>query len=199
MWGVWNVYIYCSPVPCYMTGWLPDIWCSNSVFNSPDTDMLITWRWYVYTWHLIPDTWHLTLVLDMLSLNTWYLTIGMLSFDVWHMLLFDTNTLNLMLWHLTGYYYTWHLYCVAYSWLSLYGDLTWLLYCYQTSGTPELLYLWTHVPLNFWTPVPLNSCIPYTHISCIVTLVNSTVILASGRGVGLTRMYPTIMLASDRS
>jgi len=35
------------------------------------------------------------------------------------MLLLGINTLDLMLWHLTGYYYTGHLYYISHSWLIL--------------------------------------------------------------------------------
>ena len=49
--------------------------------------------------------------------------------------------------------------------ITLTRTLTWLLYCYQTSGTLALL----------------NSCILCTHVPCTVTLVNSTVIPTSGR------------------
>jgi len=34
-------------------------------------------------------------------------------------LLLGTDTLDLMLWHRTGYYHTWHRYYITYSWLSL--------------------------------------------------------------------------------
>ena len=101
--------------------------------------------WYLtptlicYTWHLLYDTWYLTPVLDILLLDswsltldtrhqyltcyhltpdTWYLTLDMLSLDTWHMLSPGTDTFDMILWHLTGYYYTWHLYYIAYSWLS---------------------------------------------------------------------------------
>ena len=112
------------------------------------TDILVTWSWHVYTWylpcytkhlisdtgtcHAILDTWYLTLVLDMLSL-TWHAITRLTCY-------------HLVLVHLTWYCGT----CIilhihAYH---FYGDLTWLLYCYQTSGTPELLYSWTPVFLN---------------------------------------------------
>jgi len=140
-----------------MTRWLLDIWCFNSVFNSRDTDMLITWPWYVYTWHLISNTWYLTLVLDMLSLNTWsltpetwHLTIDMLSLDTWHMLSPGTNIFDLILWHLTGYYYTWHLYYITYSWLSL---SPWHDY-YTATRHLVLLYSWTPV-----SPVLISSAL----------------------------------------
>jgi len=87
---------------CCMTGWLLDIWCCNSIFNSHDINMLITWPWYVNTWHLIPDTWYLTLVLDMLLLDTWYLT-----FDIWHRYLTCYN-LTPDTWHLISDIGIWH-------------------------------------------------------------------------------------------
>jgi len=76
---------------------------------TPDPWYLIsnTGTWHVITWHVIPDTWYLNLTIDMLSLDTW------------HMLSLGTDTFDMMLWHLTGYYYTWHLWYIAYSWLSL--------------------------------------------------------------------------------
>jgi len=43
----------------------------------------------------------------------------MLSLDTWHILSLGTDTLDLIPWHLAGYYYTWHLYYITYSWLSL--------------------------------------------------------------------------------
>ena len=163
-----------------------------TVFNPHDTGMLITWHWHVYTWHLILDSWYLIPVLDMLSLNTWYpipdiwhLIIGMLSLDAWHMLSLDTDRLDLMLWHLTGYYYTWHMYCIAYSWLSLYRDLTWLLYCYQTSGTPELMYPWTPVSHVLMSPALLLLLIarsywhPTGHAWCRDDEDDLTIMLAS--------------------
>jgi len=49
-----------------MIRWLPDIWCCYSVFNLPDTDILITWHLTPYTNMLSPThdyhftgTWHL--------------------------------------------------------------------------------------------------------------------------------------------
>ena len=143
-----------------------------------------------YIWHMIPDTgtfraifdiWYLTPVLTMLYLilDIWhqYLTCYTchLIYDTgtWHMLSPSPSTLDLILWPLIGYYYTWYLYYRAYYDYHFYRDLAWLLYYYQTSGTPELLY--------FWNPVLLYSCISCTHVPCTVTLVNSTVTPASGR------------------
>jgi len=116
------------------------------------------------TWHVILDTWYMTPILDMLSLDTWYLTadiwhltVDMLSLT-WHMLSPGTITLNLILRHLTGYYYTWHLYYMAYSLLSLLRE-SW--HDYYTASdiwcscTPELLYSWTLISLVFMSPTPL--------------------------------------------
>ena len=102
-----------------MIAWHIILWLC---IDSPDTDMLYltpdpwhlifdTGTWHVITWHLIPDTWHLIY-------DTWQLT----CYHSLDMLSHGTSTLGLMLWHLIGYYYTWHL-------LSL--D-TWELTCYHS-------------------------------------------------------------------
>ena len=144
---------------------------------TPALDMLYLthdiWQRYLtcYTWYLILDTWYLTSVLDMSSLNTWYLTPVNLVYNIWwltcyhslNMLSHGTSTLDLILWHLTGYYCTWRLYYFAYSWLSLLRGLAWLLYYYQIFGTPELLCSWTPVflnPYNRETPDILLLLIP---------------------------------------
>ena len=136
-----------SLVSCYMTGWLPDIYC-NSIFNSPDNNMLVIWHWYVIlnTWSLTLDIWHRYLTCYHLTPDTWHLIYNTWQLTYYHsldMLSHDTSTLDQMLWHLTGLLL--HLYYNVNSWLPLLWDLVWLLYCYQTSGTPELLYTWTHV------------------------------------------------------
>ena len=112
----------------------------------------------------------------MLSLNTWYLTIDMLSLDTWHMLSHGTST------HLTWYCDTWLDTITPDTYMTLhihdyhcYGDLTWFLFCYQTFGTPELLYSWTPVTgrlliLFSWchTPVdPRNWLIMVVGLLCI--------------------------------
>ena len=110
-----------------------------------------------YIWHLISDTgtchvildpWYPTLVLDMLSLT-------------WHAITHLT-CYHLILVHLTWYCDTWLVTVIPGTCIILnihdyhfYRDLAWLLYCYQTSGTPELLYSWTPVflsPCNRETP-----------------------------------------------
>ena len=138
--------LYCSPVSCCVTGWLLDIWCCTAVLNSPDTDILIIWHWYVIldTWCLTLDIWHRYLTYYYLTPDPWHsisdtgtwhvitwhmtpdimtLTIDMLSLDTWHMLSPGTDTFDLMLWHLTGYYYTWHLYSIDIHDYHCYGDL----------------------------------------------------------------------------
>jgi len=100
-----------------------------------------TGTWYVITWHLIPDTWYMT-------------------FDNWHAITHLT-CFHMALVHLTwccdtwlDYYYT----CIimAIHDYHFYGDLAWLLYCYQIYSTPELLCSWTPVFLN-----PCNRETPY--------------------------------------
>ena len=116
-----------------------------------------------YTWHMLPDTgtchaifdpWYPTPVLAML--NTGYLTslLAMLITCI------DTGTCHAILitwyafmwykyidftsWPLTGHYHPWYRYIIWHIHnYHFYGDLAWLLYYYQTFGTPELLYTWT--------------------------------------------------------
>ena len=114
----------------------------------------LTWHRYVnyltlicYTWHLIPDTWYLTPVLNMLSPDTWYLTP-----DTWHAITHLT-CFQVALVHLTWCCDTWLDYYYTYFTMSIhdyhfYGDLAWLLYYYQTSGTPELLCYWSSFPAH---------------------------------------------------
>jgi len=104
----------------------------------------MTWPCYVYIWHryltcyhLTPDTWHL--IYDIWQL-TCYLSLDMLSPGA--------STYDLLLWHLTGYYYTWHLYYMAYSWLSLLWGLGMNIILW-----PDLCYSWTPALLNSWTLV----------------------------------------------
>ena len=136
----------------------------NMIHQFPITNLDLL-AWHVITWHLIPDTWCLTPVLDMLLLNTWYLTpvLDMLSLDtcyltpdIWHLILdtcyhsldmlsHGTSTLDLILWQLTRYYYTWHLYYFTYSWLSLLRELGMIIILLPDlwySCAPELLYSW---------------------------------------------------------
>jgi len=80
----------------------------------------------------------------------------MLSLDTWHMLSHGTST------HLTWYCDTWldtitPVTCITWHIhdYHFYGDLAWLLYCYQTSGTSELLYSWTLVSPVLMSPALL--------------------------------------------
>ena len=91
---------------------------------------------YTCTYHAILITWYLTPVLAMLHLTLDILPPG-------------TNTLDLILWHLTGYYYTGHLYFLAYSWLSLLRGLDY----YIVTRHLVLLNSWTPVFLNPWKRV----------------------------------------------
>ena len=134
----------------------------------------------MYHDRMIPDTWYLTPVLDMLSLDTWYLTLDIwhwyltcytwhLIYDTWQLTCYHLTCFHMVLVYLTwccdswpDYYYIWHLLYFAYSWLSLYADLAWLLYCYQTFGIPELLCSWTLVFLN-----PYNRETPNTTLLLI--------------------------------
>jgi len=125
----------------------------HSVFTpTPDTLYLIYNLWlrhsiftlalgiYTGTWYLIPvprhlifrhrysiyvilDTWSWHPVYDILSCGTSTLT--------WHCDPWPDTTIpdTCIIWHIHDYHF--------------YGDLTWLLYYYQTFGTPELLYTWT--------------------------------------------------------
>jgi len=153
--------------------------------------ILDTWSLTLDIWHryLTPDPWHL--ILDTWwYLTCYHLTPKNLTPDDWHpitwYLIYAITWYWYtwpMLWHLTRYYYTWHLYYIAYSWLSLLRG-TWHDY-YTTTR---------HLVL-------LNSFIPCTHALYTVTLVNSSHIgvRRSMLGVGMMKMYPTIMLASGRS
>ena len=91
------------------------------------------------TWHLTPDTWYMTL-------DNWHVITYLICFhmvlvhltwccDTW----LDTITPDICITlHIHDYYF--------------YGDLSWLLYCYQTFGTLELLILYS------WYYTPVNSC-----------------------------------------
>jgi len=110
-------------------------------------DILSTWHWY-----LTPDTWHLTS--DIWQLTCYHLILDMLSYG--------TDTFDMMLWHLTRYYYIRHLYYIAYSWLSLLRGLD-MNIIMLPFGTLELLYFWTPVFLNPWnreTPDTMLLLIP---------------------------------------
>jgi len=117
---------------------------------SPDMLLLDTCPWYVNFYHLsLVMTWLVTYHLPehlSLACYTWYLTP-----DIWHLTVDmpspGTNTLDLILWHLTGYCYTWHPYYIAYSWLSVLRELGMIIIL-----LPDFWYS--------WTPVLLNSCIP---------------------------------------
>ena len=157
----WHQYL-----PCYIWHMIPYTGTCHTIFDTWYlTPVLACYIWHMITdtgtFHAIFDTWYRTPVLAMLylTLDIWhrYLTCYTchLIYDTgtWHMLLPGPSTLDLILCLLTGYYYTWHLYYLAYSWL---------LYCYQIFGTPELLYSWTPekgwlLILYSWYYTPVNS------------------------------------------
>ena len=140
----WNRYL-----PCYIWPMIPDtvlamLYLTHDIRHrylpcyiwhmTPDTGTCMLylthdiWHQYstCYTWHLIPDTWYMTPKINMLSLGT--------------------STLDMILWHLIGDYYTWDLYYLAYSWILLLQRLGMIIIL-----LPDIWYS--------WTPVLLNSCI----------------------------------------
>ena len=128
--------------------------------------------WYrylpCYTYYLISDTGtcHAMLI-------TWYLTpvhaTLYLTLDIWHRYLSCyTDTWYNNTWHLTCYHpvlVRLIRYCGTCIILHIhdyyfYGDLAWLLYCYQIFGTPVLLNSYIPEPLkkgDSWYYTPVNS------------------------------------------
>ena len=124
-------------LPWYIWPMISDTGTCHAI---PDPDI---WHRYLpcYTWYLISDTGTCHAILD-----TWYITP-----------ILDILSLDLILWHLTGYCYTWHLYHMAYSWLSLLRGLGMIIIL-----LPDLWYSWTPVPLYSWisvSPVLMSPCI----------------------------------------
>ena len=167
------------------------------------TPTLICYTWHQHlTCYYLPNTWYLTLALvfDMLyltpDLDTWYLTPVLdllllntryLTHDIWHRYL-TCHHLTIDTWlddwhaitHLTYFHMVLvHLTLCCNTWLDtitpdtcitlhihdyhFYGDLAWLLYCYQTlvllnSCALELLYTWTPekgrllILYSYWSP-----------------------------------------------
>ena len=136
------------------------------VISDTDTGHVILDTWYrtpaldmlYYTWLLIHDTWSCT--------GTWYVILATWS---WH-LIYDMIHASIYLprFHMVQVHWPdtiipdtciiWHIHDYHF-----YGDLAWLLYCYQTFGTPKLLCSWTPVFLNPWkreTPDTILLLIP---------------------------------------
>ena len=94
--------------------------------------------------HLLLDIWYRYLPCYTYRLlpNTWYN-------NIWHLTCYHP-----VLVHLTWYYGT----CIILHIHDyyFYGDLAWLLYCYQIFGTLELLNSWAPVLLNPWKKVTPN-------------------------------------------
>jgi len=141
---------------------------------------LISDTWHLTCYHLTPDTWHLILtrILDMLSLDTWYLTpdTWYLTPSNWHAItwywIFDKHTWYMIL--ATWYWYTWHdvvtpdwilshltlvLHCLFMiitftgTWHDYYTATRHLVFLY--SCTLELLYSWTHISPVLMSPALL--------------------------------------------
>jgi len=102
-------------LPCYVTIWLPDIWCGDSHrhinYLIPTCYHLILDIWHQYlpcyyltleTWHLISDTGTDSYTWHLIS-GTWYLTPALTCYhltpDTWH-LISDTGTWHVITWHL---------------------------------------------------------------------------------------------------
>ena len=153
--------------------WYPTL-VLDMFYLTPHTWHLIsdTGTWHVITWHRILDTWYLIPVLDMLSLDTdtWHL---ISDTGTWHVITWypipDTWYMALDNWHAITYLTCFHMVLVHLTWYCdtwldtitpdtciilhihdyhFYGNLSWLLYCYQSTNTPVLLCSWTHVFLN---------------------------------------------------
>ena len=133
IWFTWHRYVNYLTLICYAWHLIPDTWYLTSVLNMfyliPDLWHLIsdTGTWHIITWHLIPDIWYMTL-------------------DDWHAITHLT-CFHIVLVHLTWYCDTWLDTITPDACITLhirdyhfYGELAWLLYCYQTSGSPEPLY-----------------------------------------------------------
>ena len=104
----------------------------DMLYLTPDPRYLIS---DTGTWYVILDTWYMTL-------------------DNWHAITHLT-CYHLVLTHLTWYCDTWLDTIIPDTCTALhihdyhfYGDLAWLLYCYQIFCTPKLLCSWTLVYLN---------------------------------------------------
>ena len=135
--------LYRSPVPCYVTVWY-------LIFDVVTlTDILVIWSWHVYTGtcHAILIIRYLTPVLVMLYLTPDVRHRYLTCYHSFDMLSPGTRIFDLILWLLTGYYYTGHQYFFAYSWLSLLHGFDYYIVTRHlvllNSCTLELLYSWT--------------------------------------------------------
>jgi len=138
-------------------------------------DMLLLDTWYLTLdiWHVILDSWYMTPVLDMLYLtpDTWHLIYDTWRLTYYHsfdMLSHGTSTLDT--WYCDTWLdtitpdtcITWHIHDYHF-----YGDLAWLLYCYQTSCTPKLLNSCTLELLYPLYSCPLYKCLVSGWRGCI--------------------------------
>ena len=151
-----------------MLYWTPDLWHLIS-----DTG---TWHVILDTWSLTLDIWHRYLTCYHLTPvpDTWYMTL-----DNWRAITYLT-CFHMVLVHLTWCCDTWRvlllltpvLLCNIHDY-HFYGDFAWLLYCYQIFGTPKLLCSCILEPLKkgdsrYYTPVdPRNWIIMNVGLLCI--------------------------------
>ena len=116
--------------------------CCDSVFNLPNTNMLITWHliydtdiWHAITWHLISHTWYLAHAITWY----WYTWPNVVTSD-W--ILFNLTPVLHCLFMIIAFTGTWHDYYTVTRHLVL-----------LNSCTPKLLCSWTPVFLNPWKRV----------------------------------------------
>jgi len=154
---MWHQYLTCYTWHLISDTWYLMTLVFDMLYLTPDP-----WHWYLTLvldmlyltpnfWHLISDTgtWHA--ITWYLIPGTWYITL-----DDWHAITHLT-CFHMAQAHLTWYCDTWLDNITPDTCVTLhihdyhfYGDLAWLLYCYWTFGTPELLCSWTPVYLNPW-------------------------------------------------
>jgi len=126
-----------------------DIWHRYLIcyYLTLDTWHLISaGTWHVITWHLIPDTWCLTPVLDMLSLDTWHMLSLVLTHLTWYCdTWLDTITPDICVTlHIHDYHF--------------YGDLDMIIIL-----LPDIWYSWTFVSPVLMSPALLLLLIAQTY------------------------------------
>jgi len=144
--------LYLSPDPWHL---ISDTGTWNVILDTWSLTLDIdtgTWHVILDTWSLTLDIWHRYLTCYHLTPDTWHLI-----YDTWHLTCYHSLDIcyHLVLTHLTWYCDTWLNTIIPDTCITLHihdyhfhGDLAWLLYCYQTFGTPEILCSWTLVYLN---------------------------------------------------
>ena len=146
-----------------------DIWYRYLPCLSLDIDTG-TCHAMLITWYLIPVHTMLYLTLDI-----WHRYLPYLTLDIWRQYLpcytWHLTCYHLVLIHLTWYCDTWLVTVIPNTCITLhihdyhfYGDLSWLLYCYQTlvllnSCAPELLKKgnsWYYTPVDPHNWITMN-------------------------------------------